>query len=407
MLDRPYLFVPVPLRKPAMQIVGRRYDNGDAVAIEIVRGSIARVELSSAVDGTTLPWIAPGFVDLQVNGYGGQSFNDRELTAEKVRQVSLWMDQDGVTRYCPTTTTDGFDVLSHALKTIAAACESFPEVDCRVAGIHVEGPYISSEDGPRGAHPRQHCRPPDWDEFQRLQDAAGGRVRILTLSPEYDGAAQFIAKVADSGVLVAIGHTGANSEQIRAAVDAGARMSTHLGNGAHGQIRRHPNYIWDQLADDRLVASLIADGHHLPATVVKSFVRAKTPERCVLVSDITSMAGMPPGRYETVGLGAVELLEGGRLVVAGQSQYLAGAALPIGVCVANVMRFAGVDLATAIEMASIRPAELIGESPAGLHRGSPADLVLFDLASHTGNDGPITLHVRATIKAGEVVHGAV
>ncbi len=387
-----------------MQVLGRRYDTGDFIAVEISGGSIARIESRSPANAAAA-WIAPGFVDLQVNGYGGQSFNDRELTIEKVRQVSLSMDRDGVTRYCPTTTTDSFEVLSHAMQTIAAACDRLPEVNGRVAGIHVEGPYISSEDGPRGAHPRQHCRPPDWNEFQRWQDAAGGRIRILTLSPEYDGAAQFIEKVAHSGVLVAIGHTAANSDQIRAAVDAGARMSTHLGNGAHGQIRRHPNYIWDQLAEDRLSASLIVDGHHLPAAVVKSFVRAKTPERCVLVSDITSMAGMPPGRYDAAGLGAVEVLAGGRLVVAGQSQYLAGAALPIGVGVANVMQFAGVNLATAIEMASVRPASLIGESTAGLHPGNPADLVLFDLTSQNGNDAPTTLHIRSTIKAGQVVHG--
>jgi N-acetylglucosamine-6-phosphate deacetylase len=306
-----------------------------------------------------------------------------------------------VTQHCPTLTTQGFEVFEHATRTIRRAMEELPAVARRVPGIHLEGPYISSEDGPRGAHPREHCRPPDWDEFQRLQEAAGGKIAIITLSPEYDNAPDFIVRAAASGVLVAIGHTAASPDQIAAAVDAGARMSTHLGNGAHGQLRRHPNYIWSQLADDRLTASLIADGHHLPPEVVKVFLRAKTPSRAVLVSDITGMAGMPPGRYET-SLGALEVLENGRLVVAGQRQYLAGAALPIAVGVANVMRFAGVDLKIAIEMASTAPASLIDCRCGALTPGAPADLVFFDLDRDSAGR-PQRLRVRKTVLQGETV----
>jgi N-acetylglucosamine-6-phosphate deacetylase len=196
--------------------------------------------------------------------------------------------------------------------------------------------------------------------------------------------------------LVAIGHTQATTEQLDAAVDAGARMSTHLGNGAHPMIRRHPNYIWDQLADDRLVASLIVDGHHLPPAVVKSMVRAKTPQRVVLVSDITSMGGMPPGKYQT-GLGELEILPSGKLVPAGRPGILAGASQAIHVCVANVMRFAGVDLQTAIEMASLAPARLIGLDHPGLEVGAPANLFTFELPA--SNEQP--LQVRATYHAGK------
>jgi len=381
-----------------MQVRGRRYDDGTSVLVTINKGSVTNMTPVAGED--TDPWIAPGFVDLQVNGYGGQEFNDFELTTEKVLRVSLAMDADGVTSYLPTATTHSFEMLSNTMRILAAACEESSEVARRVPGFHVEGPYISKEDGPRGAHPLEHCRPPDWDEFQRLQGAAGGRIRILTLSPEYDGSAEFIAKAVASGVLIAIGHTAANSDQIRAAVDAGASMSTHLGNAAHGQIRRHPNYIWDQLADDRLVASLIVDGHHLPPAVVKSFVRGKTPERCVLVSDLVGMAGMPPGQYTNTSIGDIEILDDGKIVVAGQRQYLAGAGLPITYGVANVMRFAGCDLRTAIEMASIRPAELINQTPTQLAVGSQANLVLFDLPDH----GPAK--VRQTINRGETVFDA-
>jgi N-acetylglucosamine-6-phosphate deacetylase len=361
------------------------------------------VRLSPAGERPGLPLVAPGFVDLQINGYGGMEFNDAGLTVEKVRQVALSQDAFGVTSFLATTTTDSHNVFAHALATIARAIEQLPEVAARIPGIHLEGPFISPDDGPRGAHPKQHVRPPDWGEFAKLQDAAQGRIKLLTVSPEYDGAAEFIRRVAGTGVLVAIGHTQATSEQIQAAVDAGARMSTHLGNGAHPQIRRHPNYIWDQLADDRLVASLITDGHHLPPAVVKSMVRAKTARRIVLVSDITSMGGMPPGKYQT-GLGELEVLPSGKLVPAGQPGILAGAALPIHVCVANVMRFAGVDLTEAIAMTSTRPAELIGITGHSLDVGAAANLCLFDLPTAAAPD---RLVIRGTVNRGEVVFGRV
>jgi len=372
----------------------RRYDTLGPVAIEIEGGRIQRI--SPIGDRPDLPLVAPGLVDLQINGFGGIEFNDPELTIDKVRQVALSQDQFGVTAFLATCTTDSHEVLKHALATIARSIRDVPEVAVRIPGLHLEGPFICPDDGPRGAHPKQQVRSPDWAEFQRLQEAAEGRIRLTTVSPEYGAAPDFIRRAAESGVLVAIGHTKATSDQIKVAVDAGARMSTHLGNGAHPMIRRHPNYIWDQLAEDRLTASLIVDGHHLPPAVVKSMVRAKTAERIVLVSDITSMGGMPPGRYKT-GLGELEVLSSGKLVPAGQPDILAGASLPIHACVANVMRFAGVVLATAIDMASRRPAQLIGLDPSGLELGAAANLFLFELP----NAAESPLRVRATYHQGQ------
>lgn len=386
------------------ELVGRRYDTGAVVRLSIQGETIRAVTPVSGPEAQreSLPWLAPGLVDLQVNGYGGRELTDAQLTQDSVRSISLAMDQDGVTGYCPTVTTQSFEVQRHALATIAKACDEDQEVASRVVGIHLEGPYIAAEDGPRGAHPRAHCRPPDWDEWQRLQESARGRIRLITLSPEYDNSVRFIERLVEEGVLVAIGHTAAQPDQIRAAVAAGARMSTHLGNGAHGQIRRHPNYIWEQLAADDLCASLIADGHHLPPSVVKSFVRAKTPARCVLVSDITGLGGMPAGRYSTP-LGDVEVLDDGRLVVAGQRQLLAGAALPVTYGVANVMRYAGVSLDEAITMASIRPAQLIGIAPARLEAGSRADLILFDVDCSPHATQP--LQILATLHRGTRTYG--
>lgn len=388
-----------------MEINGRRYDNGEAVQLELRGGKILRIRGgASPAAGSELPWIAPGFVDLQVNGYGGREFTDPDLQPEHVLEISRGLDATGVTQYLATITTQSFERIDHSFRTIAAACETSSEVSRRIFGIHLEGPYISPHDGPRGAHPKPHCRPPDLAEFHRLQQASGGRIRLITLSPEYDEAPDFIRAVASEGVLVSIGHTAATSAQIARACDAGARMSTHLGNGAHAILPRHPNYLWDQLADDRLTASLIADGHHLPAAVVKSMVRAKGVERCVLVSDLTGLAGMPPGHYST-GLGEVEVLEDGRLVVAGQRQFLAGAARPIGDGIVHLMSDAGLSRAAAVELASLRPAALIGLPVEKLEAGSQANLVLFDLIGGEGI-GCRGLKVRATLNQGEVVFGS-
>jgi N-acetylglucosamine-6-phosphate deacetylase len=387
-----------------MQVVGRRYDSGQAIALDIAGGQVVAVRPLSDRPDQPRPWIAPGFVDLQVNGFGGRDFQDAALTVDDVTQVGLALDACGVTNYYPTVITNRFESQRAAVSTIARARREVPEVALRVPGIHLEGPYISPEDGPRGAHPPQFVRPPDWDEFCRLQDAAEGLIRIVTLSPEYDVATAFIRRAAAAGVIVAIGHTNADADQIRAAVDAGARLSTHLGNGSHALIRRHHNYIWDQLSEDRLVASLILDGHHLPPAVIRALVRAKSPDRCVLISDVTVFAGMPPGRYDQADRGVVDVLEEGRVVVAGQRELLAGAALPIGVGVSNAMRYADVDLRTAVEMASVRPAALLGLTAGGLDVGSRADLVLFDLPHSAGTaPGPDALVVRSTINAGRLV----
>lgn len=383
-----------------MQLTGRHYRTGRAVQLDTAGGKIVAVrELADgALEPESLSWVAPGFIDLQSNGYGGQEFSSLALTVEKVAEIARIQATFGVTQFCPTVTTAGFETIAHSLRTIALACRRLPDVAQTAVGIHLEGPYIASEDGPRGAHPLEHCRKPDWDEFARFQEAADGRIRILTLSPEYDEAPEFIRRVAASGVVVAIGHTGALSAQIKAAVDAGATLSTHLGNGAHRTLRRHPNYLWDQMAEDRLAASLIVDGHHLPPEVVKCMVRAKTPERCLLVSDLSGLAGLAPGRYSTQ-LCELEILDDGRLVIAAQDQLLAGASRPIGAGVANVMRFAGVDLETAVKMASHHPARLLGRRPVDLLPGDAADVTLFDLDDDSA--GAPRLVIRETVLGGQ------
>lgn len=299
----------------------------------------------------------PGLVDLQVNGFGGVDFNDPETTADQVRHAAAVMRRHGVTRFLPTLITAPLATFSRCASTLLRAG------DPAILGIHLEGPYISPEDGARGAHPRADTAPASIDDFERRQDAAAGRIRLVTLAPEVPGALALVEHLRAAGIRVAIGHTAATPAQIRDAVTAGATLSTHLGNGCANMLPRHPNFIWEQLAADDLTASLIVDGHHLPPATVKTMVRAKTPRRVVLVTDAIAAAGQPPGEYRLGGLKVI-LDENGRVAAPGQPN-LAGSALSLDRAVGNVVRFAGVSLDEALAMASTQPAAYLGIEPAG------------------------------------------
>ncbi|HXX39129.1 MAG TPA: amidohydrolase family protein [bacterium] len=343
-------------------------------------------------------WVLPGLVDLQVNGFAGHDLNGEGVTPDTVKEVVRALWPHGVTRFCPTVCTASHEQMITALRAVACACDEIEWVDRAVVGIHVEGPYISPEDGPRGAHSKDYVRDPDWAEVQAFQDAAGGRIRLFTLAPECPGALDLIERLSRSGIVPAIGHTNATRDDILAAVRAGARLSTHLGNGAHAMLPRHPNYIWEQLAADALWATLIVDGHHLPPSVVKVFVRAKGIHRCVLVSDAVWLAGQTPGTYQCLS-GPVELTADQMIRVAG-TQYLAGSALDLGTAVVNAVSFAGIGMADAVEMASHHPAMLLHRPELGtLVPGSCADILLARWPSAGGG-----LEIVQTIAGGEVVY---
>jgi N-acetylglucosamine-6-phosphate deacetylase len=337
-----------------------------------------------------------------VNGFDGHDPNaadaEPRMTADMVR--AMW--RSGVSGGCITICTEAEAHMIRCLAAVAAACEADPLVAESVVGIHVEGPHIAREDGPRGAHPLRYVRPPDIAEYRRWQEAARGRIRIVTLSPEYDEAVAYIRAIVADGVVASIGHTAATGDQIRAAVDAGASWSTHLGNGAHALIQRHPNYIWDQLAEDRLSAGFILDGQHLPPAVMKSAIRAKGVERSILVSDAVFVAGLPPGVYRLPDGAAVELNETGRLELQG-TPYLAGAVAALPVSVGNAIRHASVSLAEASRMVSANPSRLLG-LPVGaghdsLRLGVTANLTVFRIA-----DNGFDVDVVRTIVAGRIVH---
>jgi N-acetylglucosamine-6-phosphate deacetylase len=299
----------------------------------------------------------PGLCDLQVNGFAGVDFNDPSAGRDNILGAMEKMRGTGVTLVLPTLITSSLERFAQCARVLAALKHP------AVAGIHMEGPYISAEDGPRGAHPAQFVIAPSIEDFQRRQEAAGGQIRLVTLAPETEGALALIEYLTGAGIRVAIGHTGASAEQIRDAVKAGATLSTHLGNGCANLLPRHPNFIWEQLAADDLFASFIVDGHHLPAATVKAMVRAKTPRRSLLVTDAVMAAGCPPGKYELNGESVI-LGADGRVSRPG-SPYLAGAALTMDRAIVNTVKFTGLRIEEVLAMASTQPAAFIGQTTRG------------------------------------------
>ncbi|MGN7359612.1 N-acetylglucosamine-6-phosphate deacetylase [Paenibacillus sp. SAF-054] len=385
---------------------GRHYRTGEAIVLRIDGAVITACSpLTSAApwnpeDVEELPWIAPGLVDLQINGYGGLDMNAPDLAEEDVIALVERLWTEGITSFYPTIITGHDASITHGLETIHRACLRLEQEHGHgadgahsIAGIHVEGPFISPEDGPRGAHNRTYVRAPDPERFAAWQQASGGRIRIVTLSPEWPGSEDFIARCTAEGVTVAIGHTSAAGDQIERAAASGACLSTHLGNGAHPVLPRHPHYIWDQLAEDRLWASVIADGFHLPDAFLKVARKAKG-DKLILVSDTVSLGGMPPGSYVAPVGGRVTLSGQGRLHLTDQPELLAGSALPLASGIGHMVSARICSLREAWDMASTAPSRLM-QLPGrdGLLPGAPADIAVF-----TFIDGQI--RVEETYKRG-------
>jgi N-acetylglucosamine-6-phosphate deacetylase len=355
-------------------IKGKHYRSGAGIWVSLKEPAIATIRNGGPSDGA---YIAPGIVDLQVNGFRGLDFNTPPVSADLPGHVTRELWSEGVTSYYATVITNAPDRIEACVGAIAQACKRDADADAGIAGIHLEGPFISPEDGPRGAHDRRFVRAPEWKLFQRWQKAAGGRIKLITLSPEWPGSAVFIRRCADSGVTVSIGHTAATVDQIRYAVAAGASMSTHLGNGCHLMLPRHPNYVWEQLAQDALAACIIADGFHLPDSVIKTVMRVKGPN-ALLASDAVYLSGLKPGRYKTHIGGRVILTEDGRLCLAKNPKLLAGSVQMLIRSVEHLIRAGLTDPGEAWEMASTRPAMAMKLAAGrGLEAGAPADLAVF------------------------------
>jgi N-acetylglucosamine-6-phosphate deacetylase len=352
-------------------ISGRDPHTGRTIEVVIRDGIIDAIADIPSADPA---WLCPGLIDLQVNGYQGFDLNSDDVTPDTVINLSRSVLATGVTTFLPTIITASEEKMSACLRAIATARQLNPALSHMIPGVHVEGPYLSSEDGPRGAHPREHIRPPSMAEFDRWQQASGGLVKLVTLSPHFDEAPSYIAALRSRGVLISIGHTHASPEQIHAAVDAGATLSTHLGNGVADSVPRHPNLLWTQLAEDRLTATFIGDGHHLPSDTLKVMLRAKGLDRSILVSDVVALGGMPPGLYKTPVGGLVELTPDGRLSLPG-TRLLAGSVVSLKDAVARLAT-TELSLSESLRLATQNPAHVLGRS-GKLQVGAPGDLIRF------------------------------
>lgn len=365
--------------------------------IVVDQGKITSVEVLPHEPATHLDYIAPGFFDIQINGYAGKDYSS-DLSSDDILYLVERIVKSGTTKHLATIITNSEKQIMNSIKAIVQARKDHPLVEKAIVGLHIEGPFISPEEGARGVHDPQHIRPCDYEEFLRWQEAAEGLIHIVTISPEDDNALSFTKKVSASGVVVSIGHTNVSPEQIELAVEAGATLSTHLGNGSAALLPRLKNFIWKQLSDTNLKASIIADGFHLPPYVLDSFTRTKGKENIILISDAAALAGSPPGLYQWGDM-TVEVFADGHMGLAGTTN-LAGASLLLDTCVAHLSEVSSFSLADCVACATVNPHAFLGESvwsdiPAV---GDEANFILF---SYTKGEGK--LQVKRTTIANHTV----
>lgn len=371
MLTADTLYTPLEeIRDPILLIEDGRIECvASSAEMELPRG--ARLQ---AFPGAVL---APGLIDIHT--HGGAGHDVMAASSDDFAAIERFMAAHGVTSYCPTTVTAPIDTTLASLKRIADLIERGSDGDVRAQplGIHLEGPFISHEK--RGVHPPEHIQPPSVELFARLYDAARGHVSLLTMAPELPGAVELIAEATRRGVCVSLGHSDADFEAAREAIAAGARHATHTFNAMRPLDHRSPGLLGAVLTDENLTAEIIADGIHVHPAVVELFLRAKGPERAVLMTDAISAAGMPDGRYR---LGSFEVeVAGGKCLSEGR---LAGSVLTLDNAVRNVMAFAGWNQQAALRLASINPARVLGLDgrKGALATGADADIIVL---SHSGD----------------------
>lgn len=358
---------------------GRDVITGRNICVTVESGFVQRVELVDSE--SNLPWISHGLIDLQVNGYGGVDLNSPALTVADISSITDLLAQQGTTNWIPTIITQSHEHISAILRVIAAAVIEDPAVASAIQCAHIEGPFISPLDGPRGAHDERFVRDISVAEILAWQSIFP--IGYITLSPHWKGSSEKISALRRLGVHVSIGHTHATAREVADASAAGATLSTHLGNGMKSEIDRHPNLLWEQISDRSLNAGLIADGHHLPPSVIESIVRAKGSDQCYLVSDSVALAGSPAGRYVTPIGGEVTLSNSKRLSLTHDSRLLAGSAVSLADCIRFAAEGTQLALTDLFAMATKVPgrilADLSSRPPIGdFTPGIPANLAIWN-----------------------------
>lgn len=375
---------------------GKDYRTGKNIRIKTDKGFISSIDEAGESDLI----IAPGLFDNQVNGYAGIGFSNPDLNVESIKTATESMQGIGVTSFLPTMITAPMKILLRNMEVFREALVEKQSsvstlISSTIPGIHLEGPYISSKPGYRGAHNPDWIRKPNIREFDELYEASGENIIHVTLAPEIEGAIELIQHCRDLGVTVGLAHHNANTEQINAAVEAGAGLSIHLGNGLANTISRHINPLWPQLSNDSLSISLISDGFHLTKEEIRTFYKVKGKNKTILTSDCSYLAGLSPGSYDWHGKEVI--LETQGRIYFPEEKVLAGAASPLIRDIGIMMEYTGCTLPDAIDMASLNPARFHGIKDRGeLAVGQRADLILFQIA-----DSQIRL--EQTIKGGRQV----
>lgn len=303
-------------------------------------------------------------VDLQVNGFRGVDFSSPELTVDQIIEAAERLAEAGTMAFLATMITSPMEVYRRNLPILASAA-NHPRLKGRLLGVHLEGPFLNSGEGARGAHNPDWMIAGDSKRLQELIDLAEGTVRLLTIAADIDGAETITRVAREHHIAVSLGHHLANAEQITRLRAAGATAITHLGNGLPRMIDRHANSLWPSLADDALTAMIITDGHHLPPDLIRVIVRAKTAARIVVTSDSSPLAGMAPGHYHSLGNDCI-LDPSGRLYNPATG-YLVGSSATMKQCMDHL---ASLNILSADELDAVgyaNPLKLIGMTLNGKH----------------------------------------
>lgn len=375
-------------------IKGNSTQDNTSLQIYIDDGIIYRIDSLESTITNNNYFVAPGFIDIQINGYMGVDFTGPDLSVESIKVIVESLYKVGVTSFLPTIITNDKKRIIENFKILAESLND-SDLSKSIPGFHLEGPYISPIKGFRGAHLEKYIRDPNWSEFVEFQNAANGNIKLITVAPELNGSIDFIKKLANSEVIVSLGHHNGTYEQIENAIFAGASLSTHLGNGCANEINRHNNPIWPQLSNDKLSISIIADGFHLNKEELRTFYKVKGNEKTILISDALDLAGLKPGEYIR---GERKVLLTENVIKFPEENVLAGAASPISKGIENIIKLTDCKLSEAIRMASENPAKLLGLNSIGkIEVGKRADIILF---SFTNNK----IEIQKTFVAGKLVY---